>query len=170
MDADFSAAAVRGNLERIRDILEASRDLNVNIPVEDIFGGTTLYWAALQGSADLVSFLLAYPDIDVNQKTRSGQTPFSIACRNERTSCVRLLLADPRVLVNDGNVQGTSPLYWAAYSGHIEVVRLYIASGRPMDLGNPGNYARNVVGGMGTLSWPLFWRSSMISLMIRDML
>ena len=42
MDADFSAAAVRGNLERIRDILEASPDLNVNIPVEDIFGGTTL--------------------------------------------------------------------------------------------------------------------------------
>ena len=42
---------------------------------------------------------------------------------------------------------GYTPLYYAAYYGHLEVIKWWIASGREMDLGQPGNEKNDAIGG-----------------------
>jgi ankyrin repeat protein len=107
--------------------------------------------------------LLAHPDIDVNQKSTGGQSPFIWACESERTACVRLLLKDPRVEINDPDNNGYTPLWYAAANGHLEVIKWWIASGREMDLGQPENWKNDAIGvarGKEEPRWFLCWRDS----------
>ena len=64
----------------------------------------------------------------------------------EGPACVQLLLKDARVKVNEPDNDGYTPLYWAAYYGHLEVIKWWIASGREMDLGQPGNEKNDAIG------------------------
>jgi len=59
--------------------------------------------------------------------------------------CVRLLLKDSRVLVNEPTAFGNTPLYWATYNVHLDIIRWWIASGRELDLGEPGNYKTDAI-------------------------
>jgi len=86
----------------------------------------------------VIPFLLAHPDIDVNVKNRSGETPFFSACCG-RASCVREMLKDSRVKVNEPRSDGWTPLYRAAYWNFLDTIKWWIASGREMDLGTPGD-------------------------------
>jgi len=62
-----------------------------------------------------------------------------MACVGGRTACVRLFLKDPRVNLNECHSGGFTPLREAASSNHLEIVQWWIASGRDMDLGEPGD-------------------------------
>jgi len=55
---------------------------------------------------------------------------------------VRLLLKDSRVKVNEGNKYGETTLRYAAFRGHLDVIKWWIASGREMDLGQPGDVGK----------------------------
>ena len=90
--------------------------------------------------------LLAHLDIDVNQKSNDGYTPFYWACNNGKTSCVQLLLKDARVKVNGAANDGYTPLWRAACYGDLELIKWWIASGREMDLGQPGNVTNDAIG------------------------
>ena len=49
------------------------------------------------------------------------------------------MLRDSRVKVNEPNKYGETPLWCAAWNGHLDVIKLWIASGREIDLGQPGD-------------------------------
>jgi len=96
----------------------------------------------------VIPLLLAHPDIDVNVKTSSGQTPFFYACYWGYTSCVREMLKDSRVKVNEPTNYGTTPLWDAARYGYHDVIKWWIGSGREMDLGKPGDIKKtDAIGG-----------------------
>jgi len=56
-----------------------------------------------------------------------------------------VLLKDSRVDLNIPNRHGNTPLWTAARWGHTEIIKRWIASGREMDLGNPGNFNLDVL-------------------------
>ena len=87
----------------------------------------------------MIQLLLAQPDIVVNLRTKSGYTPFYLACARGYTSCVREMLKDSRVKVNERDNRGCTPLWAVAVNGHLDVIRWWIVSGREMDLGKPGD-------------------------------
>jgi len=136
MERRFNEAVKSGEVEAVMEILMKNPDLVVNSDQGD-YGWTALHVASQSGPDSIVSILLAHPAIDVNRKLYGGYTPYYIACANESASCVRLL-KDSRVKVNEPDNGGYTPLRLAAYRGHLDVVMWWIASGREMDLGEPG--------------------------------
>ena len=69
----------------------------------------------------------------------NGWTPFGYACLHGRISCVREMLKDSRVKVNEPRNGGWTPVWRAAFSGYLDIIKWWIASGREMDLGEPGD-------------------------------
>lgn len=135
-----------GDVEEAREILKENKEIKVNRKYGPN-GYTALHEACIHGQDEIVAMLLAHPDIDVNLKNNYGDTPFLLACYKGRTACVPLLLKDPRVKVNEPNDDGCTPLWYAASRGYLEVIKWWIASGRKMDLGQPGNDKNDAIGG-----------------------
>ena len=131
--------AVRsGDAKKVAELIRQDPGFKVNMAV-DGSGVTLLHYACLGDSRSaVIPLLLAHPDIDVNVKTKYGETSFYLACRGY-PSCVREMLKDSRVKVNEPNNDGFTPLWYAARNGHDDVIKLWIASGREIDLGTPGD-------------------------------
>jgi len=145
----FSSVTV-GNVELAKEILKSDPNLDVNW--SDSPGWAVLQRASKNGHEGIVAILLAHPDIDVNQRDKyGGATPFIVACRNGRTSCVRLLLQDSRVRVNQPNDSGYTALWQCGFLGHLDIVEWWIASGREMDLGKPEEERTNAMVGATTV-------------------
>jgi len=149
----FYSAANKGKVKKVKEILRNNPNLNVNWRNENDEGSTALIAACDHGHDSIVSILLAHPDIDVNLQNDEGWTPFSSACLNGHTSCVRLLLKDSRVLVNEPTTYGSTPLLWAACGGHLDMIQWWIASGREMNLGEPGHYKSDAIGEAMKIGW-----------------
>ena len=134
------AAVESGDKKKLAALIRQDPGFKVNMAVDDGYGFTLLH-AACWGSDDssaVIPLLLAHPDIDVNAKDRDGETPFLWAC-DGRASCLREMLRDSRVSVNEPDNGGYTPLWFAAFSGHVDVTKWWIASGREIDLGEPGD-------------------------------
>ena len=131
------AAVKSGDAKKMAELIRQDPGFNVNM---DHGGGVTLLHEACHedSRSAVIPLLLAHPDIDVNLKDKNGEAPFYWAC-DGRPSCVRELLKDSRVKVNEPNNYGETPLCIAARNGHLEVIKWWIASGREIDLGEPGN-------------------------------
>jgi len=118
------------------------QDPGFNVNQQDEEGWALLHYACFDDSrSPVIPLLLAHPDIDVNVKTRHGIAPFYYACLSGSTSCVREMLRDSRVNVNEPNKHGCTPLRDAARS-HLDIIKWWIASGREIDLGEPGDVNR----------------------------
>jgi len=145
MERRLFLAIQEENEETVRRILAENPNVNVNWENEGRFyhGWTALHKAIAEGYDRIVSLLLAHSEINVNQRDSDdvhGQTPFHWACFSGMTSCARLLLEDARVgNLNEPNNEGYTPLWNAASGGYLDVIKWWIASGRDMDLGQPGN-------------------------------
>ena len=87
----------------------------------------------------IVSIFLAHPQIDVNLQDDEGWTPFLWACNIGHASAARVLLKDSRAKVNKPSKEAYTPLWHAASKGRLDIVRHWIASGRRMNLGEPGS-------------------------------
>jgi ankyrin repeat protein len=146
MEKELKVAAYNGNEAEVRKILKEYPGINVNWGDPDESDYTALHSACENGHDRIVSLLLAHPDIDVNKKTDGGSTPFLWACCNGETSCVRLLLKDPRVKVNETNNPRCTPVCLAAEYGYLDTVKWLIASGREIDLGEPGDWNTDAIG------------------------
>jgi len=132
------AAVEKGDAKKLAELMRQDPGFNVNM---DHNGqGYTLLHDACDGDgrSAVITLLLAHPDIDVNSKTKYGETPFYYACYGF-ASCVRLLLKDSRVKVNEPRNDGYTLLWRASYLGHLDIIKWWIASGRDMDLGTPGD-------------------------------
>jgi len=133
-----------GNEEEVKKILKENPAINVNWKHKKHNGFTALHVACSGGHDRMISLLLAHPDINVNQKSLFGATPFLAACFRGKTSAVRLLLKDARAKVNVPGNDGRTPLSGAAFNRDLDVISWFIASGREMDLGQPGKKSDGV--------------------------
>jgi len=138
-------AVENGDAKEVVEVIRQRPDFNVNMEQDGI--GTTLLHLACENRlrSPMIPLLLAFPDIDVNLKTRYGCTPFYFACFGQ-TSCVREMLKDSRVNLNVPDKNRHPPLWYAAYYGHLDVIKWCIASGREMDLGKPGDGDTDTIG------------------------
>jgi uncharacterized protein len=80
------AAALRGDLPRVRVLLDANADLNAR----NSDGATALIVASQAGHADVVRALLA-AKADVNARDNYGGTALLLASQSGRADVVRLL-------------------------------------------------------------------------------
>jgi hypothetical protein len=133
----LSNAARNGDIKTVKSILNHKR---VNVNWKDVsWQGTPFYLACHYGKKEIVSLLLSHPDVLVNEPRHAGSTPFLSACYHHRIDCAKLLIDDDRVDLNMRNNSGYSPLSVAAQDGSIEIIKYWIASGKKMDLGDPGD-------------------------------
>jgi len=139
-------AVESGNAKDLAELMRQDPGFNVNMAV-DGNGWTLLHHAcAYSYRSAVIPLLLAHPAIDVNVKDTIGQTPFYLACRSGRPSCVREMLKDSRVKVNEPDDDGYTPPWIAAHYGHLDVIKWWIVSGREMDLGKPGDDKTDAIG------------------------
>lgn len=138
MEKELWYAANSGKESEVLKILQKNPNIDVNRKGGG-YGSTPLHEACVNGLTEAVSWLLAHPNIHVNQMTDDGETPFLLACYSGRTSCVQLLLRDDRVNLNIPDILGFTPLWYAAERGHLDVIEEWIVSNREMDLGKLGS-------------------------------
>jgi len=133
------AAVQSGDAKKLAELMRQDPGFNVNVN-QDGFGWTLLH-AACDGESRsaVIPLLLAHSGIDINVKNSYGGTPFYYACWNGGTSSVREMLKDSRVKVNEPDSNGETPLCCAAYDGSLYTIKWWIASGREMDVGEPGD-------------------------------
>ena len=99
--------------------------------IEDLPGGAdeddVLILAARKGHLAVVRHLLTVPGINVNARSRTGNTALMHAARKGHIDVVRQLLAVPGINVNARSRTGNTALMHAARKGHIDVVRQLLA-------------------------------------------
>ena len=128
-DAPLADAAMRGDVEEVRALLEEGAD--VDAAHGD--GMTGLHWSAERGDEDVARLLLS-AGANVDRRTRLGDyTPLHVAARGGRPAIVRALLdagADVEATTSTGSV---TPLHFAAASGVPDIVQALIAHGAAID-------------------------------------
>ena len=117
-------AAMKSDLEAVRDLIEEAAD--VNSALGD--GTTALHWAADKGDAEMTQ-LLIYAGANIRATTRiGGYTPLFMAARRGAAAVVDVLLKSGSD-VNLSGMNAMTPLMFAALSGNRESVRLLIEKG-----------------------------------------
>ena len=135
----FSFAVMEGKVDEAVEILRTNPTVDVNWKNQGQENWAALHYACQTNRVSLVALLLAHPCVDVNLENDHRGTPFCYACTNGNTACVRLLPKDPRVIVREMADYGETTLRLTAFYGELDVLKWWIASGREVDLGEPGN-------------------------------
>ena len=136
------AAVDNGDAKKLAELMRQDPGFNVSNDHGNGNGWTLLHFACLGSDRSaVIPLLLAYPGINVNLKDIDEQTPFYWACAGF-ASCVREILKDSRVEVNEPDNDGSTPLYLAAFDGRLDILKWWIASGREVDLGEPGDVGK----------------------------
>ena len=133
---DLVIAARRGDVACVKDIVENNPVINLSHKMNDV---CALHAACRQGHHVVVSYLLSIKNIDVNQKTTGGWTPFMYCCVYGDLECARRLIRDPRVDLNCPSTSGRTPLTEASCRGRTTLIKKWIISGRELDLGDESN-------------------------------
>jgi len=108
----MKAAVKSGDVKELAELMRQDPGLDVNMGHGSVW--TLLHHACDKDSRSaVIPLLLAHPDIEVNAKSKNGQTPFDLACYGH-PSCVREMLKDSRVKVNKPQNDGRTPLWYAA--------------------------------------------------------
>jgi len=140
-------AARDGKVDLLASLLERNRNFDVNWQYHDEDAQTMLHQASGSGYSSVVHLLLRHPLLAVNKRDRSGRTAFHLACLNGRVKVAQMLLAapsfDPSATLDS---RGNTALRDAASWGHLDVIRAWMASGREIDLGDPGNVKTDAIG------------------------
>ena len=125
-DANLVNAANRGELAKVRGLLQRN---NPKIDIESrepSYNYTALLCASLEGHREVVAYLLKQ-GADIEAKANLGFTPLLIASQNGNIEVVRLLITSGAEIEAKCYL-GFTPLLVACQEGHIEVVRLLISS------------------------------------------
>ena len=110
-DISIHRAAREGNIEAVKQHLEAGMD--VDVEVNNRFGGTPLYFAASGGHREVVELFIT-EGANVNAKDWMGRTPLNDAAGRGYKEIVEILLANGAD-VNAKDNDGDTPLDWAIY-------------------------------------------------------
>ena len=139
--ASMSKEAKRGNLDAVRTLIEAGKDIDHR----DRSGSTPIYYAAQKGHATVVR-LLAEAGADVDADNNFGSTALHVASRGGHVEVIRVLAEfganlDARNLsggtaskINptgrkNGMLKSSTPLSKAARAGEFEAVKVLIELG-----------------------------------------
>ena len=141
-DIDINLAASTGDIEAVKQYLDAGGDVNAKNKVTT----TPLYWAAYEGQKEIVELLIANgADVNLRSgmvvKTKDGsegnkmaqelmnnRTPLDMAIRKEHTEIAELLIAKGTD-VNAKSNRGYTPLHEASKNEKTEILELLIAKG-----------------------------------------
>jgi len=116
MEEQLFEAVLSNRVDRVRSILSSHPHLDVTRT------WTVLHQACDSGHLELVAALLSFPQINVNQPSSYGATPFYYACEGGKPDLIRLLLRDLRVDVNAPDVEGQTPLWRACRYGRKDLL------------------------------------------------
>jgi cytohesin len=117
-------AAIEGNIEAVKQHLDAGADVNA----KDAYEWTPLLHAAYSGHKEIVELLITN-GADVNAKDRDDGSPLHSAAINGHKEIVELLIAKGADVNAKDDKFGMTPLHPAAYEGHKEVAEMLIAKG-----------------------------------------
>ena len=96
-------------------------------------GFTLLHLASLGGYSDIVETIFKDKEIDINEKTKEGDSAIHLSSLQDNSVVVDLLLKNQSKIV-DANQDGLSPIHVAAANGNKSVLKIifekYIADKR----------------------------------------
>ena len=88
-------AASRGELARVKEIIQGMKTNGVDINHQDSDGDTASIWACYNGRKEVVLELLKVDGLDVNIQSRNGYTALMMACvSNSLEVVIELLKVD----------------------------------------------------------------------------
>ena len=109
-----------GYLEAVRALVEVG---GVDVNHRDrTRRRSVLSWAAAEGYAEIVDYLLTIPNIEKNLPDEGGRTPLSYAATNGRLDVVRIFTKREHLDYRLPDSSGRTPLDWATLNGQEEVV------------------------------------------------
>ncbi len=129
LNAPVADAAMRGDAEMVRALLQQGADANA----AQGDGMTALHWAAERADTAIAEMLI-YAGANAEATTRIGAyTPLHVASRAGNGAVVELLLTYGVSPDIPTATTGATPLHLAAVSGNAEVVRLLLERGADVD-------------------------------------
>lgn len=111
-------ATKNGHFQAVKVLLDNGAYVNA----QDYDGKTAIWYAAMQGYADIVQ-LLINNDAEINNQN----DPLSAAAKNGDVNLIKMLIKN-KCDLNIRDYIGWTPLYWAANYGHDDAVKLLLAS------------------------------------------
>ena len=126
-DTPFHDAAYEGRIEVLEVLLQDQR-IRVNLqPLNRCLQTPIHHACSADGTASVVSRLLAEPQIDPNGGDEFELTPLHTAARNGKRDIVKVLLSDSRVLVNARDDASFTPFLTAARRFRRGVMKIFLA-------------------------------------------
>ena len=113
-------AALRGELARVKEIIEGMKTNGVDINHRDSYGRTALMRACSYGHKEVVLELLKVDGLDVNLQNSYGYTALMLACYKGLTEVALELLKVDGLDVNLQNSYGYTALIFACINGHAD--------------------------------------------------
>jgi len=117
--------------ERFDDALKLLQEDASLMKAKDLQNNKPLHLAALKGSTNLVSYLIAQ-GAEVNSRNKFGQTPLHRAMVEGHYAVAKLLI-DANAEVNGRDNQGVIPVHVAAHRRHGKLVELLLEHGAEVD-------------------------------------
>jgi ankyrin repeat protein len=117
------SAAASGNLFLLKFCLDKGVDVNSSTANQK----TALHYACYLGQVEMVTFLLAHPQIQVNALTNDRLTPLMLAAQHGHSTTTSLLLRRPEIDLNVRNVEDCTALHLACLSGHVNAVKALLS-------------------------------------------
>lgn len=118
---EWLLAAKNGDILTIKQLIS-----EVNSSVADTIGKTALIRACQYGHLELVHYLLATKNIDINIQDKSGKTALMHAIIKDHLNIVGLLLSKDFIDINIQDEEGKTALMWAVQKGNVEIVQLIL--------------------------------------------
>ena len=120
----FSAAAMHGQLEIMKLLLRRGADVSLASTIDKT---GPLHLAVQNSQVEVVEYLLALPQINVNARDGSGNTPFFNAVDADNERMIQLLLQHPDTDINSKNDSSFTALLQCVFEGHAKAASYLLA-------------------------------------------
>jgi CDK inhibitor PHO81 len=137
-------ASLAGNLQLVRACVENG----VDVAKTDIYGRAAISYAAMNGHADVCSYLLTLPSVNAATVDLDGFSPLVLAVMNGKADVVQILLSHG-ASVESLHPTDLVPLCLAAQGGHLDITRLLLARGAKIVANSAGLTPQALAAGEG---------------------
>lgn len=120
----LSAAAMYGQLAILKLLLRRGADVNLASAIDK---SVPLHLAVQNSRAEIAEFLLTLPEIKVNARDGSGNTPFFNAVDRDNEKMIRLLLQHPDTDIISKTDSNYTSLLQCVFQGHTKAASCLLA-------------------------------------------